>query len=71
MSIDLEKDNSYEDDEVEQTLGEYLMEPIIQIFDDAQEKTNEEISLHSLEKKSKNMPPTHIFYNVMIHQISK
>lgn len=56
MSIDLEKDNSYEDEE--QTLGEYLMEPIIQIFDDAQEKTDEEISLHSLEKKSKNLPPT-------------
>ena len=65
MSINLKKDNSYhEDDEDEQTLREYLMELIIQIYDDAQEKTNEEILLHSLEKKSKNIPPTRVLSNV-------
>ncbi len=72
MSINLEKDNSHENEEEQegQTLGEFLMEPIIQIFDDydpTQEKTDEEISLHSLEKKSKNTPPTRAPSSVWQH----
>jgi len=53
----LEKDNSHENEED----GEHILEPIIQIFenddDNTYEKTDEEVSSYSLEKKSKNKPP--------------
>jgi hypothetical protein len=48
-------------------------EPIDQIYNDGdddnytQEKTDEEISLHSLEKKLNNIPPTHAPSTVWQH----
>ncbi|CAB5359322.1 unnamed protein product [Rhizophagus irregularis] len=65
MSDDPEKDNDCEN-ERDLTIGNCILEPIVQIINDdedymqemQEEKTDEEISLHSLEKKLKNIPPT-------------
>ncbi|CAG8756358.1 5502_t:CDS:2, partial [Rhizophagus irregularis] len=64
MSDNLEKDNDREN-ERDLTIGDCILEPIVQIINDddymqemQEERTDEEVSLHSLEKKLKNIPPT-------------
>ena len=55
------KNEDFHENEQDFTLGDHVLEPIVQIFVDdnnnTHEMTDEEISLHS-EKKSKNVPPT-------------
>src|SRR2546429_9918448 len=63
MSDNLENEQDF-------ILGDHVLEPIVRIFVDddnnTYERTNKEISLHS-EKKSKNVPPTHLLSTIWQH----
>lgn len=70
MSNNLEENNN-DENERDSTMGDYVLEPIVLInVDDDEyiqkEKTDEEISLHSLEKKL-NIPPTRVPSTVWQH----